>query len=573
MGQIQAVADLLARSDASFVRTQRRYRNGKIWGLAIPVALYVFMLVIGFQQLLQAWHGENPWLMFWAMAGMQPLVASFAITRIAIWTDPRAPAFAPARLLRQAARSGDDEQAPVIPQPASASGSVIGSSGRLGPLRRPSSFVMRAWLFAIAVLALISLAGGVFLAVSNDFPMVALILAAILAPLGLTSLVIARRLGRPIRVAFDEFGLRWHGLLGRRRALAWSEARSFICVNYLAQHDPITIYSLCGEREALIWRVDGEPSAANLSSGTATLWTLIVERTGLPLRNLAREAHIISAKAAPRLVPVSVAAGLAQKPGFSGSMRAKLLSNVMAEVTQDGELARNDDGQHRMKMLGIIGAPAILLIVASLVLMLAQRPYFEWQYAQSHSHAPLYTSSLAQNDGLWSALPYTRFNDGALEFKEDTSYDPMIALLQPPPQDGLYEVTATITQGFELGGAGWAVVAPEGQTPTVEFWIDSRGGWWVERQAPDNRYDTSLDRLTRLDTNDAIHKGYGAPNRLAILKRGADLAFFVNGQYMAGAHDDGLVNARVGLYMSPLLMPGEYGVIGMFRDLAVYPTP
>src|SRR5262249_22940497 len=141
------------------------------------------------------------------------------------------------------------------------------------------------------------------------------------------------------------------------------------------------------------------------------------------------------------------------------------------------------------------------------------------------------------------------------------------------PQDGLYEVTATISQGFELGGAGWAVVAPNGQTPALEFHVDPQGGWWVARQSADYRFDSSLYRQTRLDTNDAIHKGYGAPNRLAILKRGADFAFFVNGRYMTGAHDDRLANARVGLYMYPQLMPGETGVIGTFRDFAVYPAP
>jgi len=244
--------------------------------------------------------------------------------------------------------------------------------------------------------------------------------------------VIAWRLGHPFRVAFDEFGLRWRGPLSRRRALAWSEARSFICVNYLTQDDPVTIYSLSGGREALIWRVAGEPDASDVPLETLTLWTLIVERTSLPLRDLSREAHIISGKTAPRPVPAAVG--------------ARPLSGAMAEATQEGKPALSDTGLRRMKMLGIIGAPAILLVVASLVLMLAQRLYFEWQYAQSHSHAPIYTSSLAQNDGLWSALPYTRFNNGELEFVEDTSYEPMIALLQPPPQDGLYEVTATITQ-------------------------------------------------------------------------------------------------------------------------------
>jgi hypothetical protein len=107
VGQIQAVADLLARSDASFIRTQRRYRTGKICGLALPVAAYIFLLAMGLWQLLLAWQGENDWLMFWALAGMQPLMVSIGITRIAVWIDPRAPAFEPTKALRQAARSGD----------------------------------------------------------------------------------------------------------------------------------------------------------------------------------------------------------------------------------------------------------------------------------------------------------------------------------------------------------------------------------------------------------------------------------------------------------------------------------
>src|SRR5437870_273505 len=37
VGQIQAIVDLLARSDSGFIRTQRRYRTGKVLGLAIPV--------------------------------------------------------------------------------------------------------------------------------------------------------------------------------------------------------------------------------------------------------------------------------------------------------------------------------------------------------------------------------------------------------------------------------------------------------------------------------------------------------------------------------------------------------
>jgi hypothetical protein len=224
----------------------------------------------------------------------------------------------------------------------------------------------------------------------------------------------------------------------------------FIFVNFLAHGEQVTTCSLSGEREALIWRVDGEHGAPHDGVGTLTLWTLILDRTGLRLRDLSVEAHIISAKAAPHLAPVSGTAGRAQKPGIESGLSVRPPVGAMATATQGSELAQGGEVKRRFKTLGIIGSPAILLVVASLVLMLAQRPYFEWQCAQSHSHAPRYTSSLAQSDGLWSALPYTRFNNGALEFIEDTSYEPMIALLQPSPQDGLYEVTTTIAQGLIL---------------------------------------------------------------------------------------------------------------------------
>jgi hypothetical protein len=200
--------------------------------------------------------------------------------------------------------------------------------------------------------------------------MVVLIIAAILAPLGLASLIIAWRLGRPFRIAFDEAGLRWCGPLGKRRTLAWSEARSFICVNYLAQDDLVTIYSLIGEREALIWRAHGEPGSPDLSPGTLTLWALIGERTGLPLRDLAREAHIISAKAALPLAMTSMTTGRTQRPGAGGNLSASPFTGTMANVTHAGEPARKDGALHRMKTLGIIGSPAILLLVTSLVLML-----------------------------------------------------------------------------------------------------------------------------------------------------------------------------------------------------------
>ena len=44
MNQMAAIADLLARSDRSFIRTQHRKRTARFWLLVLVVPIYAFVL-------------------------------------------------------------------------------------------------------------------------------------------------------------------------------------------------------------------------------------------------------------------------------------------------------------------------------------------------------------------------------------------------------------------------------------------------------------------------------------------------------------------------------------------------
>ena len=97
-----------------------------------------------------------------------------------------------------------------VSQPAAAISMIRSPSGRLGPLRRRSSFIASAWLVGIALLALISLAGGVSLAVSSGSPIIALILVAVTD--GAARERIARR-GADVARAAAAIGLPVAGIL------------------------------------------------------------------------------------------------------------------------------------------------------------------------------------------------------------------------------------------------------------------------------------------------------------------------------------------------------------------------
>ncbi len=63
----------------------------------------------------------------------------------------------------------------------------------------------------------------------------------------------------------------------------------------------------------------------------------------------------------------------------------------------------------------------------------------------------------------------------------------------------------------------------------------------------------------------AIHRGFGVANRIAVLMNGSDFAFYVNGQYAAGYHDDALKGGEVCLYLDISSDSGD------FSNFAVYP--
>lgn len=64
MNEMAAIADLLARSDRSFIQTQHRNRTIRLWALTAFGVLYANTLGYGLTRLLAAWHGED-WSSLW----------------------------------------------------------------------------------------------------------------------------------------------------------------------------------------------------------------------------------------------------------------------------------------------------------------------------------------------------------------------------------------------------------------------------------------------------------------------------------------------------------------------------
>jgi hypothetical protein len=67
----------------------------------------------------------------------------------------------------------------------------------------------------------------------------------------------------------------------------------------------------------------------------------------------------------------------------------------------------------------------------------------------------------------------------------------------------------------------------------------------------------------------AIHQGFGAANRLAVIMRGSEYICYINGQFVGIYRDAGSQDGPVGLYASS--DQSEDAPIAAFTDFAIYP--
>jgi hypothetical protein len=128
--------------------------------------------------------------------------------------------------------------------------------------------------------------------------------------------------------------------------------------------------------------------------------------------------------------------------------------------------------------------------------------------------------------------------------------------------NALYEVTGSTYGGDDLGGVGFTMLGPDNSLTTLRVRVTPSGECWLDRTR--QLSSPSNDDL-QIVRSGSIHGGFQVPNRIAMLVRGADYTFYVNGQYVAGIHDDALAGAEIALYTD------ETSTESAFTDFAVYP--
>ncbi|MDE3228435.1 MAG: hypothetical protein KGO05_01030, partial [Chloroflexota bacterium] len=133
-------------------------------------------------------------------------------------------------------------------------------------------------------------------------------------------------------------------------------------------------------------------------------------------------------------------------------------------------------------------------------------------------------------------------------------------------------VTVHHIAGSEYDWNGIILRGDQTKNRALIFAINSEGMWALDRlklKPGDSGFgpDDSLIRLGLLTPMLAIHQGDTAVNRLAVIMRGGDYTFFVNGQYVGSYHETQDTGDRIGLAAESDSM-----LVG-FSDFAIYPAP
>ena len=449
MAKMDQVLDLLRRSDRSFHRARSAHRRLLIALLLVIGPFYLGALIFAVVGLVHACQGGD-WLeMFWLPFAIAAPFAT-SITKFAVIPDDRQALYQPVTDLRAAIRSGDEALAPKAEPADSAAPFVFDPTGRVrvGPLRRPPSTAGTVYMIC-GGLALMALIISVPAAMAAGSSLAVLVVSTSLAPLaGLLLLLGARTLGS-FNVRADTHGLRWRRPSGSPARLAWTEVHALYEVHRIAGlfGNPETHFVVAGERAALAWRLPNANQSTLASVRSADLCRVVTENTGLPLRNATTEAMRIAGQAEPML-PVA-------RSGGNKVPRAEVL--------------------RRLKILGLISSPALVLALTAGGLQLYQPNYYEHLYDQAQSHAPLYSNSFDQPDADWPTSSDAMFVEGTYQLTEDVT--------EPVPHmynNALYEVTGKVYGDGGYGGAGFVLQGHDPNLMTVEFFETPQGEAWME---------------------------------------------------------------------------------------------
>lgn len=560
------------------------------WNSAYRQIYYSFLGVFALFGLLAVWWTSSSmgWFFFWMgfVMVLGALIFQYFLTvrrvtgRNPTWDS------AAAVIVRNAAIAGDAKNAPLAQiQPTfPASAPATPEPTTITELYRPITLIVPgttgAALMVTQTIFLVLIIGAsvAFVIVNNSLnfmnglmhflPWQYLLFYALAIVASLGALIQQQRLRLPFSVAINAQSVTWRQ--GRKqRAEPWSAAQALCAVDMFpmgSAFQPQRIYWLQFPNGALTWASTPLPvwTRAQRKSNTATstddvawrLCSIAAQRTGLPLRDMTGIAMRLTAFS-PRLENARQA--LAPE------------SSVYISEPEQARIAAQRAQRRRQILMRFGGQFLAVLALAALAagLYFGAPVAYGAELTQAERSAPIFTDSLLSKSNNWQT---TGSNDLSIQYSGDgmqvTGCCNEFAIANHPVSDGVIEVTLHTVSDFDLDEAGLVLRANSQTNQALYFTITSGGGWRLTRGSMNSDSGISNDLVYEglFTPVLGIHTGSDVTNRLAVIMRGSNYTFFVNGRYIGSYHDNQITGNLVGLYTEGTQQTTA------FTDFAIYPA-
>lgn len=576
------VASALVTTTTNAQRSERNRASRQIYSKLLGVFALIGLLTVWWTSSLMGWFFF--WMGFVVVLGVAILSYLVNVRRV----TRRNPAWdsAAAVVVRNAAVAGDAKNAPLAQmQPTPDSIPMAPESTSIAGLYRPRTLIVPgatsvasivissiSLVLVLGVLVAIVLASSFFNFTGGSLVILSWQYLAFYV-FGFVALLAAhiqqQRQRLPFSVTLQPQGVAWRQGR-RRRSEPWSAAQALCVLDMFPMggaFQPQRLYWLQFPQGALAWastplpvwtREQHKSGAASSTDDAAwRLCAIATQRTGLPLRDMTGIAMRLSAFS-PRLEN----ARQTLAPETPMYISAPEQARIDVQRAQRRRQIRLRFGGQVVYVLALAGLAAGLYFGAPVA--------YGAELSQAERSAPIFHASLRNDSNGWQ----TRGSDDlSLWYTGDgmhvTSCCDEFAIAPRPVSDGVIEVTLHTVGDFDLDEAGLVLRADPQTDQALYFTITSGGGWRLTRGSMKQDSGPSNDLVYEgLFTSVlGIHTGNDVTNRLAVIMRGSDYTFFVNGRYIGSYHDNQIAGSRVGVYTD-----GTQDT-SAFADFAIYPAP
>jgi hypothetical protein len=532
--------------------------------------VFYAMAILG---LWLAWDALS-WGIFYGLLGGFVVFLPLILLIVLLSTLQSAAPFSHPLLGEILAAKDDRLMPPVVLQPLPSQMSV--ATEAFGPFDssplRPKRLVRQIRVLSVAMLPmlLIIFISAMLIFVLPSFQLLLSIILITLATLLIPMIVVVivwavRQSAGQLQVTTDSNGITWRdGAQGPAQQMAWSQARALLRVATTSSSSSttstITNYVLLGTDATLVWSDQAWPRKKNGLAGTEQLLSVIVAHTSLPLREATQFANMLAGagKDTQRLL---------DHYGLTKRLTPDLMQDLHASTMPPSR---------RWGIL--VSIAAVLWISVPLGAGIWGQSYNATYFAsvpqRVAAEQPLYSSTLAYDDGRWPVVPNsTTFTNGVYEMHNPANTSQQVALLSDARfGDAAYQVTVTESGAVPDGaydGIGLALHANANASSYIAFYVKYDGEWELDDNSPTQLYGGFVTS----DFSSAIHQGPGATNQLLVIIHNQSAYFYVNNQFVAtyGPESFDTVDlsqtGAAGVYLNSAAMTGD------FTDFRVAPDP